>query len=771
MQKSEYSLTQHLANNLIDMYINLPSKNHYRRPASYASKGYHTRRMAVDFAVPLITNIKIAKMFAEALVRNLPLDVSNLDAKNSHRAHTFPGLVNIGAFVPGLAVAGSKDLAVATEASLGAGFTTALVLPVGDNNAIVDRLSLEQARSNVTGAAHCNFALSLTATAANVGELDEELQVEIKSLFLPSSTPLSVVVAHFAAWPADKVIVTDAKGPELASILLLAGLHNRSIHITDVRTTDDLLLISLSKAKQLKVTCDVSVFSLFFTTEDFPEIDILPSAKVQKVLWQRLDVVDAFSIGSIPHRLASALGKAASPWSGVAEALPLLLTAVADGRLTLDDIRLRLHDNPVQIFSIPDLTHTNVEVVIGRKAPFSAHPSCWSPVRQTSGEIHRVVVHGHTAFLDGSLFSAYNGRDISGASINHPSVVIVSPSKEADFSLHVGGVMPLSSTGTTHHFTVQHPTPSSSPSQVLSVQRHPAFHRRHILSVKQFTQRDMYDLFAVANEMRVQVERNGSLDILKGKILCTIFYEPSTRTSSSFDAAMKRCGGQVVQVGADTSSVVKGESLPDTIRTLGCYGDAIVIRHPEVGSAQHAARFSPVPIINAGDGIGEHPTQVCQLLYLTFFFDSCLQALLDVYTIRSELGTVNGRTITLLGDLKNGRTVHSLVTLLCLYSVRLNFVAPAALAMPSNVVSAARKAGISVTVCESLDEVLMDTDVLYVTRVQKERFESESDWLQMKDAYRVDHAVLSRAKEDMIVMHPLPRVNGMLINLHMILRY
>jgi carbamoyl-phosphate synthase / aspartate carbamoyltransferase len=619
MQKSEYSLTQHLANNLIDMYINLPSKNHYRRPASYASKGYHTRRMAVDFAVPLITNVKNAKMLAEALVRNLPLDVSNLDAKNSHRVHTFPGLVNIGAFVPGLAVAGSKDLAAATEASLSAGFTTALVLPVGDNNTIVDRHSLEQARSNVTGAAHCNFALSLTATAANVGELDEELQAEIKSLFIPSSTPLSVVVAHFSAWPAERVIVTDAKGSDLASILLLAGLHNRNIHITDVRTTDDLLLISLSKAKQLKVTCDVSIFSLFYTKEDFPEIDILPSEKVQKVLWQKLDVIDAFSIGSIPYRLASALGKAASPWSGVGEALPLLLTAVADGRLTLEDIRLRLHDNPIQIFSILDLTHTNVEVVIGRKAPFSAHPSCWSPVQQTSGAIHRVVVHGHTAFLDGSLFSTYSGRDISGASINHPStVVIVPPPKEPDLSLHVGGVMPLSSASTTHHFMIQHaPTPSASPSQVLShVQRHPTFHRRHILSVKQFTQRDMYDLFGIANEMRVQVERNGSLDILKGKILCTIFYEPSTRTSASFDTAMKRCGGQVVQVAADTSSVVKGESLPDTIRTLGCYGDAIVIRHPEVGSAQHAARFSPVPIINAGDGIGEHPTQVCQLLYL-----------------------------------------------------------------------------------------------------------------------------------------------------------
>lgn len=133
---------------------------------------------------------------------------------------------------------------------------------------------------------------------------------------------------------------------------------------------------------------------------------------------------------------------------------------------------------------------------------------------------------------------------------------------------------------------------------------------------------------------------------------------------------------------------------------------------------------------------------------------------MDVYTIRSELGTVNGKTITLLGDLKNGRTVHSLVTLLCMYSVRLNFVSPASLAMPASVVSAARKAGAHVYQCESLEDVLTDTDVLYVTRVQKERFASEAEWSGVKDAYRIDHALLSRAKSDMIVMHPLPRVTG-----------
>ncbi|KAF5347801.1 hypothetical protein D9756_010273 [Leucocoprinus leucothites] len=739
LEKSEYSLTQHLANNLIDMYINLPSKNHYRRPASYTSKGYHTRRMAIDYAVPLITNVKNAKMLAEALVRNLPLDVSTIDSKSSYHTHSFPGLVNIAAFSPNLTTPNNQELAEITKASVAAGFTTAIVLPIGSGNMISDRRTLEQAQMNISNAAHCNYALSVTATVANAQTLDEDIYSQTKALFIPGNTPLSTVAVHFTAWPVEKTIITNAKGSDLASILLLASLHNRSVHVTDVQTNDDLLLITLSKAKQLKVTCDVSIYSLFYSKEDFPSTTTLPTSAEQKALWQHLDKIDAFSVGITPSHLTMDSGKAFTVTSGLEEALPLLLTAVAEGRLTVEDIRIRLHDNPVHIFNVPEQTNTHVEVVIGRKAPFKTYNGSWSPLdsKLVSGTIHRVVVHNQTVFVDGTLLSSPTGHDISATIVSH------APPKETTIEPIIAH--PAAPTPAPPSFSGQlqsHPAPQISKISTILIP-HPSFHRRHILSVKQFNQRDLYDLFSLAHEMRLQVERNGVLDILKGKVLCSAFYEPSTRTSSSFEAAMKRCGGEVVPITVDRSSVVKGESLPDTIRTLACYGDAIVLRHPDVGSAQLAAKFSPVPILNAGDGIGEHPTQ----------------ALLDVYTIRSELGTVNGRTITLLGDLKNGRTVHSLVTLLCLYSVRLNFVAPHSLAMPQSVVSAARKAGIPVTICESLDEVLEDTDVLYVTRVQKERFESEQEWLHVRDAYRIDHAVLSRAKEDMIVMHPLPRVN------------
>jgi carbamoyl-phosphate synthase/aspartate carbamoyltransferase len=749
------------------MYINLPSKNRFRRPANYISQGYKTRRMAVDFAIPLITDVKCAKLLAAALVRKLPLDVSQVDSKSSHATHLLPGFVNIASFVSNLTEAGTTAIQTSTKASIGAGFTTSLFLPISAENSIADKRSLEHAQANATSKSSGNYAFGVMASASNITTLDEEVQTDIKFLFLAfrgKSTAISIpdAAAHFAAWPKDKLIVTDAEGSDLASVLLLASLHARSLHVTGVRNKDDIQLISLSKARHLQVTFDVPIYALFFTRQDFPNAPALPTKQDQDVIWQNMKIVDAFSVGALPYDVQKEIHGYASTVAGLEETVPLLFSAVTERRLTLEDVVKRLHDNPVAIFNLPDQAHTHVEVTVGRKIPFLRSDGSWSPLngRKVSGSIHRVIVHDQTVYLDGSSISSPPGRDISSVAVSHGRLdkALTVPKVDATDSSLLFSPAPGAPVVAPGLLSASNSLTTVPP--LLPMQPHPAFHRRHILSVKQFTQRDLYDLFAVAHEMRLQVERNGRLDILKGRVLCSLFYEPSTRTSASFDAAMKRCGGEVISVNATHSSVTKGESLADTIRTLGCYADAVVIRHPDEGSSQLAAKFSPVPIINAGDGIGEHPTQVRDY-WIVFRIRSDVksQALLDIYTIRSELGTLNGRTITLLGDLKNGRTVHSLVTLLCLYSVRLNFISPASLKMPTSVVTAARKAGVHVHQGESLEEVLGETDVLYVTRVQRERFASAEEWAAVEGSYRVDHALLARAKEDMIVMHPLPRVN------------
>jgi aspartate carbamoyltransferase len=270
------------------------------------------------------------------------------------------------------------------------------------------------------------------------------------------------------------------------------------------------------------------------------------------------------------------------------------------------------------------------------------------------------------------------------------------------------------------------------------------FYGQDIISVRQFTRENLEYIFAVADEMKAVVKRVGSTDLLKGHVLACVFYEPSTRTSSSFIAAMSRLGGSVIPINeVKFSSVTKGESLPDTIRTLESYADVIVLRHPEVGASQVAAEYARKPVINAGDGVGEHPTQ----------------ALLDLYTIRSELGNLDGIHVAMVGDLRYGRTVHSLARLLCLYDVRLTFVAPEILRLPLDVLNDIRACSRPVAESYSVQDAISDLDVLYVTRVQRERFADQAQYEAVKDFYVITPELMTEAKERMIIMHPLPRVN------------
>jgi len=291
--------------------------------------------------------------------------------------------------------------------------------------------------------------------------------------------------------------------------------------------------------------------------------------------------------------------------------------------------------------------------------------------------------------------------------------------------------------------TYEPPIRKHSPYIPFGDQQNAPFYGKDIISVKQFGVEDLDYIFGVASEMREMVERVGSFDLLKGKILANLFYEPSTRTSSSFTSAMERLGGSVIPINeVHYSSVAKGESLPDTVRTLECYADVIVLRHPEKGASALAASYTKKPIINAGDGAGEHPTQ----------------ALLDLFTIFSELGRPDGLTITMLGDLKYGRTVHSLSRLLSLFDVHLNFVSPEILRMPSEIIDELKEKGVPIAEHTVLEEVLPETDVLYVTRVQKERFANQADYESVKGAYVITPETMELAKERMIIMHPLPRV-------------
>lgn len=265
-----------------------------------------------------------------------------------------------------------------------------------------------------------------------------------------------------------------------------------------------------------------------------------------------------------------------------------------------------------------------------------------------------------------------------------------------------------------------------------------------ILSVSQFDKEKIDYIFARAREMRQMVQRIHGTDLLKGHVLSCLFYEPSTRTSSSFIAAMERLGGGVIPItqGVQFSSVSKGETLADTIRTLEQYSDVIVLRHPDIGAAKLAADYADIPVINAGDGPGEHPTQ----------------ALLDLFTIQDELGRMDGLKVAMVGDLRYGRTVHSLTKLLLPYNVSLRFVSPEILRLPLTVMNQVIDAGVEARETHDVADVIENADVLYVTRVQKERFSDLAQYEEVKNFYEITTELMERAKEKMVVMHPLPRV-------------
>ncbi len=267
---------------------------------------------------------------------------------------------------------------------------------------------------------------------------------------------------------------------------------------------------------------------------------------------------------------------------------------------------------------------------------------------------------------------------------------------------------------------------------------------RDVISIRDFSKEDIEFVLKVAERLENELKGKGSLDYARGKILATLFFEPSTRTRLSFESAMHRLGGSVIGFSsAASTSVKKGESLADTIKTVEQYSDVIVIRHPMEGAARLAAEVAEIPVINAGDGSNQHPTQT----------------LLDLYTIKRAFGRIDGLTIGLLGDLKYGRTVHSLAEALAFYDVELYLISPELLRMPKHIVEELREKGVKVHETTDLEGAIPELDVLYVTRIQRERFPDEEEYLKVKGSYQVNCRLLKNAKETLKVMHPLPRVD------------
>lgn len=266
---------------------------------------------------------------------------------------------------------------------------------------------------------------------------------------------------------------------------------------------------------------------------------------------------------------------------------------------------------------------------------------------------------------------------------------------------------------------------------------------KSIVSIDDVGNEDFLNIFKEAAKLKKDILSGKVLDLMKGKIMATLFFEPSTRTRLSFESAMHRLGGSVITVSEPkSSSAVKGETIADTIRMASSYSDIIVMRHPLEGAGRLATEFSSVPILNGGDGSGQHPTQT----------------LLDLFTIWEKFGKIEDLDVSLVGDLKYGRTVHSLVKALMRFDNRVSLISPEILKMPEHFLSNLKNSG-NISIGESIDQVLKKSDVFYVTRIQKERFVDLNDYNKVIGSYSFTHNIVEQMKKDAIIMHPLPRVD------------
>lgn len=708
-----------LAEGKFSLVINLPTRSgkKARRPAAGPTSGAATRRGAVDYKVPLVTDIKCAKLLIKAIdLLGVTPVVGEIDRTYSNEIVKLPPLVATSVLID----EAGKDTAVA----LAGGFGTVCVHS-----------------TNLEAISVAEFMSSAVSDIALIQSIDDG---ENKPWQSPKRRSRSVSVSASDDWfrpvafktdlsdtadhadfskimsvadnlPEGALLCFDASDHQLATVLLFALLYDKRVHVQNVASKIEMKMIIASKKKGLQVTCGVSLASLF---EDGGSSG----------LWDFIDDIDVLSV---KHTELS---------SELEIAIPLLFGAVAEGRITTEQVICWLSTNPARIFSL-DIESNNEDSWIEVDIEYD-HVACKSPIYervQTSsvfagsplkGRVSRTVLRDELVFVDGKVFAEKGfGNCIAGVgALDRPALAAKVETIEADENDNEPAQTPLA---------IQPEIKPVSLAKLAGVQA--ALKGESVLTVAAFTRDMLKVIFDFSHTMHVATPG----DLLRGKVLASVFYEPSTRTSCSFSAAMLRLGGSVIPLNQiANTSVVKGESLGDFMRTMECYSDVIVLRHPEKGSVTEAAESVNIPVINAGDGTGEHPTQ----------------ALLDVFTIREELGTVNGLTITMMGDLKHGRTVHSLAQLLAVYNVTINYVAPMGLEMPQTLLDELTSRGVKQNIYTNIQDVIATTDVLYVTRLQKERLPAGVD-PESFDNYVVDGHLLSLAKEKMVVMHPLPRVN------------
>ena len=749
------------------LVINISEKNKIRSEEDKHTDGYKLRRLSTENGIPIITDIKYAKLFISSL--NWLYSESNGDVKvrpevdcfTKYKVVRLPGLIDVHVHVREPGDEHKENWDSCSKAAISGGITTIFAMP-NTKPAVIDENTLELVEKIASEKSYCDYGLYVGASNNNGENIKNVASRAVGMKMYLNNTfgdlllnDMGVWTKHVKNWPSDKVICVHAEGQTLAGILHIASLFDKKIHVCHVSRKDEIEIIKLSKEKGQKVTCEVSPHHLFLVegsvyqcfngngSEGFEAVKP-PLGKKEDVdaLWTNMDVIDCFATDHAPHSSTEkrCCEKACPGYPGLETALPLLLTAVKEGKLTLTDIIEKYNVNPRKIFNIPEQENTYIDVdmdeqfVVPMKGKFS---KCdWNPFagKKLYGSVKRVVMRGKLIYVDGSIVSQQPiGRNIMTLNKKDLTTIMTHPQVEltSNFQSNLESTLVYD-----NRISVQNDWEDIK-------RLRSKLKLNHVISASQFDRETLSLVFDLSDIFKKLVEQGTKIDLLKGKSMAAIFYEPSTRTRCSFTSAMQKLGGDVIYIASDGSSVKKGETIEDFVRCMECYADVIVLRSSENESARKASNVLTKPLINAGDGSGEHPTQ----------------ALLDMYTIREEMGTTGGNIcVTMYGDLKYGRTVHSLCKLLALRpkEIRLKFVSPTCLSMPDDIKEYLRERNVEYSEHRSITDVIDTTDVLYVTRIQKERLSEDEKDIQIVN---ITPQLLHMSKKTLRIMHPLPRVN------------
>jgi carbamoyl-phosphate synthase/aspartate carbamoyltransferase/dihydroorotase len=587
-----------LDNNLFDnvnnkgceMIINISRKKRLRTINNYNTLGYKLRRTATDSSIPIITDIKQAKMFVKSINHYLnnvdKLRVrTDIDCFTSYKTITLPGLIDIHVHVREPGNTEKEDWTSCTKSALAGGITTIFAMP-NTNPPITDIKSFGLVKKLANDKACCDYGLFLGASNNNYNTIHQlaEDSVGLKMYLNNTYGPLLLDntlywMEHIKNWIHGRPICVHAESKTLPAILHIANLYKKHIHVCHVARREEIEIIKQSKIMGQHVTCEVAPHHLFLTIKDKMKIcncyhvDDLHKVKPplmtsddQQALWDNMDYIDCFATDHAPHTLSDKQKYSSPGYAGLETALPLLLTAIKQGRLTINDIIEKYHTNPMKIFNIPKQEHTFIEVDMDKQwiiPDKTKYTKCnWTPFSgmKVTGMVKRVVLRGKTVFIDGQVIAkAGTGKNI-----------------------RLNSILDNNTFKKTITITEDDNIPKSIPIRS-------DLNLDNVLSVSQFNRIMLRQLFDKATDMKLLIKKYGSIDLLKNKIMTTLFYEPSTRTKSSFTVAMKKLGGQVIDISSNTSSIKKGETIEDSVRSLECYSDVIVIRTSQIGSIKKAS--------------------------------------------------------------------------------------------------------------------------------------------------------------------------------------